>query len=55
MTDKIEKLKKAIEAQKRYMRIQEMSNDSYYISSDYKEDEKYLNLLKQQLRQESKE
>ena len=55
MTDKIEKLKKAIEAQKRYMRLQEMSNDSYYISSSYKEDKQYLFELEQQLRQECKE
>lgn len=55
MTDKIEKLKNAIANQENYMRLQEMSNDSYYISSAYKEDERYLNYLKQQLRQECKE
>lgn len=54
MTDKIEELKNAIANQENYMCLQEMSNDSYFISSAYKEDEKYLNLLKQKLKQESK-
>ena len=55
MTDKVEELKNAIANQENYMHFQEMSNDSYYISSSYKEDKQYLNYLKQQLRQECKE
>ena len=45
----IETLKKRITAQKRYIRLQELSNDSYYLSFEQKEDYAYLNSLYKEL------
>ena len=50
---KVEELKKAIQKHKDYMAIQEMSNDSYYISRQYKEDTQHLYELEQSLKKEN--
>ena len=53
MTSKADELKKAIQKQKDYMAMQEMSNDSYYISNQYKEDKQHLYELEQLLKKEN--
>lgn len=50
---KVEELKTAIQKHKDYMAIQEMSNDGYYISRQYKEDKQHLYELEQALKKEN--
>lgn len=50
---KVEELKTAIQKHKDYMAIQEMSNDGYYISRQYKEDKQHLYELEQLLKKEN--
>ena len=46
-----EEILQAIERQKEYMRIKEMSDDMYYTCGTYEEDRRKLNQLKNMLKE----